>query len=130
MILGIGSDIIDIRRIEKAYKKNGEQFLLRIFSDDEIKAAEKYKDNKKRFAHFAKRFAAKEAMAKALGTGIGEGVSFKDAVISNLESGKPVMTLMGKGARTLKSLSSKTQIDVSLSDDYPFAQAIVIISSL
>ena len=128
MILGLGIDIVDIRRIEKSYKKYGECFLKKIFSDGEIKAADKYGSKKKWLAHFAKRFAAKEAVAKALGSGIGKDISFKDAVVSNLESGKPSISLIGRAEKKLKSMGSNPQIDISLSDDYPIAQAVVIIS--
>jgi len=132
MILGLGIDIVDIRRIEKSYKKYGERFLKKIFSDGEIKAADKYGSKKKWLAHFAKRFAAKEAVAKALGSGIGKDISFKDAVVSNLESGKPSISLIGQADKKLKLLSANSipQIDISLSDDYPIAQAIVIISAV
>ena len=132
MIIGLGSDIIDIRRVEKAHKKSGDKFFERIFTAKEIKAGVKFKNSKKRYAYFAKRFAAKEAVAKALGTGVGENINFTEAEISTLPTGKPVLKLTGSAAKTLKKLTPqkmKAQIDVSLSDDYPYAMAVVIISS-
>ncbi len=132
MIIGIGSDIVDIRRVEDAWKRHGERFYQRIFTEEEIESSHKYRDQRKYHAHFAKRFAAKEAVAKALGTGIGRGGSFRDASVSNLDSGQPVVTLKGGAEARLTAITPQgmhSHIDISLSDDYPFAQAFVVISA-
>ena len=129
MIIGIGSDIIDIRRIEKLSAKFGTRFEKRVFSAGELVAGKKYSNAKKFHSFLAKRFAAKEAVAKALGTGIGKDISFKEAEVSNLPSGKPTISLNGRALDKLKSLNDGAKIDISLSDDYPYAQAFVIISS-
>ena len=109
MIIGIGTDIVDIRRIEKLIEESGEKFLARIFNEEE-----RGEDT----AHYAKRFAAKEAIAKALGTGIGSKVSFKDIVITNDENGAP--------KAEVKNQKSKVKIHISLSDEYPYALAYAV----
>ena len=118
MIHGIGTDIVDIRRIESVLKKNGDRFKEKIFSEAEIAAAKKIRDKKKKISYFAKRFAAKEAFAKATGKGIGEFAAFKDISIENEKSGKPFIKLRNK---------KMSNIYVSLSDEYPYAQAFVVI---
>ena len=126
-IFGIGTDIVNIKRIDKILKKNGGNFKKRIFSSREIS----YCDNKKTPSSFyAKRFAAKEALSKALGTGIRKGINFKDIEISNNSFGKPSIILKGDTERFLKKKikAKKYSIYLSLSDDLPWAQATVIIS--
>ena len=130
MILGIGNDLIDIRRIEKTIEKHGERFLARIYT-----ATERAKSDRRaqRAASYAKRFAAKEACAKALGTGLNQGVYWRDMGVVNLPSGKPTMALTGGALARLKAITPPghvAQIDLSITDDYPLAQAIVIISAL
>ena len=130
MILGLGSDLIDIRRIEKTLDKHGERFIARIFTDIE-RAKSEARVN--RAASYAKRFAAKEACAKALGTGLSGGVFWRDMGVVNLPSGKPTMKLTGGALARLQAITPpghKAQIDLSITDDFPLAQAIVIISSL
>jgi holo-[acyl-carrier protein] synthase len=130
MIIGLGSDLIDIRRIEKTLEKHGERFIARIFTDIE-RAKSEARVN--RAASYAKRFAAKEACAKALGTGLSGGVFWRDMGVVNLPSGKPTMKLTGGALARLQAITPaghKAQIDLSITDDFPLAQAIVIISSL
>ena len=126
-IFGIGTDIVNIKRIEKSLKKNGITFKNTIFSKNEIT----YCDKKKNPTPFyAKRYAAKEALSKALGTGIRKGINFKDIEISNDNFGKPSIKLKGSTANFLKKKikAKKYSIYLSLSDDIPWAQATVIIS--
>jgi holo-[acyl-carrier protein] synthase len=130
MILGIGSDIIDIRRIERTLERFGERFIERVFTD-----AERLKSDGRanRAASYAKRFAAKEACSKALGTGFRDGVFWRDMGVVNLASGKPTMRLSGGALERLAVITPKgmqAQIDLTLTDDDPQAQAIVIISAL
>jgi holo-[acyl-carrier protein] synthase len=129
MILGLGSDTIDIRRIEKTIDRYGERFLNRLFTDVERGKSDRRRD---RAASYAKRFAAKEACSKALGTGM-HGVAWRDMGVVNLPSGKPTMQLTGKAAERLAAMTPaghRAQIDISLTDDFPLAQAIVIISAV
>lgn len=130
MIIGLGSDTIDIRRIERSIERYGNRFLNRIFTDIERAKSDR---RRLRAASYAKRFAAKEACAKALGTGLSQGVFWRDMGVVNLPSGKPTIALTGTAARHLERLTPKgcrAQIDVSLTDDFPLAQAIVIISAV
>ena len=130
MILGIGSDLVDIRRIEKTIGRHGDRFITRIFTDVERAKAE---GRATRIETYAKRFAAKEACAKALGTGFRRGVFFRDMGVANLGSGRPTMTLSGGALAQLKKITPAgydARIDVSLTDEYPIAQAIVIISAV
>mgnify|MGYP003955992823 CR=1 FL=1 len=126
-IFGIGTDIVNIKRIEKSLKLNGSRFKKKVFSKEEIVYCEKSKNPP---AYFAKRFAAKEALSKALGTGIRKGVSLKNIVVLNDSYGKPSIRLKGSTANLLrkKIKSKKYFIYLSLSDDIPWAQATVIIS--
>jgi holo-[acyl-carrier protein] synthase len=129
MILGLGSDSIDIRRIERSIERYGERFLNRIFTEAE---RQKSDGRRLRAASYAKRFAAKEACSKALGTGM-QGVAWRDMGVVNLPSGKPTMTLTGGAANRLAAMTPpghRAQIDISITDDYPIAQAIVIISAV
>lgn len=130
MILGLGTDIIDIRRIESTLERFGERFVGRIYTDLERAKSER---RFKRAASYAKRFAAKEACAKALGTGFRRGVFFRDLGVVNLPSGKPGMVLTGGALRRLQELTPEgmtAQIDLSITDDDPMAHAIVLITAL
>ncbi len=130
MILGLGSDTIDIRRIEKTIERYGARFLDRTFTEIERARSDR---RRLRAASYAKRFAAKEACAKALGTGLNRGVFWRDMGVVNLPSGKPTMALTGGAARRLDALTPaghRAQIDLSITDDFPLAQAIVIISAV
>lgn len=134
MIIGIGSDLIDIRRIEKVLERHGERFINRIFTDTERARAERRaKREVVRVATFAKRFAAKEACSKALGTGIMQGVWWRDMGVVNLPGGRPTMKLTGGALTRLQSLTPsgfEAQIDLSITDEWPYAQAFVIISAI
>jgi holo-[acyl-carrier protein] synthase len=128
MIIGIGSDIIDARRIAKTIDRHGERFLGRIFTPGERAKAE---GRAKAVETYAKRFAAKEACAKALGTGFRRGVFWRDMGVVNLPSGRPTMKLTGGALARLQAITPagcEARIDVSLTDEGPTAQAIVIIS--
>ena len=126
-IFGIGTDIINIKRMEKTLKKNNSRFKMRIFSKEEISYCENKKNS---HSFFAKRFAAKEALAKALGTGIRKGISFKNIIIKNDKYGKPSILLKGSTKSFLKKKikNKKYFIHLSLSDDKSWAHASVIIS--
>lgn len=129
-IIGLGNDLVDIRRIEKSLNRFDGRFMNRVFSDLEIEYCNT-KGNAS--ANFAKRFAAKEACAKALGTGVADGVFWKDMCVVNDENGKPTMKLTGGAMDKLNSLvpnGMRPQIDVSISDEPPMAQAIVILTAL
>jgi len=130
MIIGIGNDLVDIRRIEKAIERYGERFLDRIFTEAERQRSD---PRASRAASYAKRFAAKEACSKALGTGLSKGVAWRDMGVTNLPSGKPTMALTGGAARHLARLTPEgyeARIDLTISDDFPMAQAVVIISAV
>jgi holo-[acyl-carrier protein] synthase len=130
MILGLGSDLVDIRRIEKTIARHGDRFIDRIFTPTERAKAER---RAARIDTYAKRFAAKEACAKALGTGFRRGVFFRDMGVVNLPSGRPTLELTGGALKRLKELTPagyEARIDLSLTDEYPIAQAIVIISAI
>ena len=130
MILGIGSDLTDIRRIEKSLDRFGERFVQRIFTETEQRRSE---GRATRAASYAKRFAAKEACAKALGTGLSQGVYWRDIGVVNLASGRPTMLLTGGAARQLERITPagyQAQVHVTLTDDFPVAQAVVIISGV
>jgi holo-[acyl-carrier protein] synthase len=130
MILGIGSDLIDIRRIEKSLERHGERFTLRLFTDIERARAE---GRAHRAATYAKRFAAKEACAKALGTGIRRGVFWRDMGVANLRSGQPTMILTNGALERLNDMippGHQAKIHLTITDDYPLAQAFVIIEAV
>jgi holo-[acyl-carrier protein] synthase len=130
MILGIGSDLIDIRRIEKTLERYGERFIARVFTDIERRKSDR---RRMRAASYAKRFAAKEACAKALGTGLHQGVYWRDMGVVNLRSGKPTMALTGGAADRLKAITPSgmsTIIHVTITDEWPLAQAFVIIEAV
>jgi holo-[acyl-carrier protein] synthase len=134
MIIGIGSDLIDISRIAKVIERHGDRFLDRIFTDIErAKAARRANNEKMVVATYAKRFAAKEACAKALGTGIMHGVWWRDMGVVNLPGGRPTMRLTGGALARLQQITPEgfeAQIDLSITDDWPLAQAFVIISAV
>ena len=130
MIIGIGNDVIDIRRIEDTLTRFGPRFIDRIFTDVEIAKSEK---RAQRAASYAKRFAAKEACSKALGTGFRKGVFWKDMGVVNEPSGKPTMVLTG-GAKdqldTLVPAGHRARIHLTITDDFPYAHAFVMIEAL
>jgi holo-[acyl-carrier protein] synthase len=129
MIVGIGSDLSDIRRIQDTLDKFGERFMTRIFTETERRRSERKGD---RAASYAKRFAAKEACSKALGTGMRAGVFWRDMGVVNLPSGQPTMALTGGAAERLAALmppGCEPFIHVSLTDDHPYAQAFVVIEA-
>lgn len=130
MIIGIGSDLIDIRRVEKTLERHPDRFVNRVFTDIE---REKSDRRKQRAASYAKRFAAKEACAKALGTGLARGVFWRDMGVVNLPGGKPTMHLTGGAAVRLAHLvpdGHDPVVHLTITDDYPLAQAFVIIEAL
>jgi holo-[acyl-carrier protein] synthase len=130
VILGVGSDLIDIRRIEKTIERFGDRFLNRIFTETERRKSD---DRLERAASYAKRYAAKEACSKALGTGFRRGVFWRDMGVENLRSGKPTIRLTGGAAARLAELTPPgmvVQIDLTMTDEPPMAQAMVIISAL
>ena len=130
MILGLGNDVIDITRIERTLERFGARFIERIFTDVEQRKSDRRAN---RAASYAKRFAAKEACSKALGTGFRAGVYWRDLGVVNLPSGKPTMALTGGAAKRLAEITPKgmtAQIDLTLTDDKPTAQAIVLISAV
>jgi holo-[acyl-carrier protein] synthase len=130
MILGLGNDLIDVRRIEKTIERHGERFLARVYTDIERAKSDR---RAQRAASYAKRFAAKEACAKALGTGLNHGVFWRDMGVVNLPGGKPTMALTGGALKRLEKITPTghhAQIDLTITDDFPLAQAIVIISAV
>jgi holo-[acyl-carrier protein] synthase len=130
MIIGIGSDLCDIRRIEKSLERFGDRFTNKVFTEIERKRSERKPD---RASSYAKRFAAKEACSKALGTGLKRGVHLAGMGVVNLPSGKPTMTLTGGAAERLASMIPEGMtpvIHLSLTDDHPYAQAFVIIEAV
>jgi len=129
VILGIGNDLIDIRRIDKTIQRHGERFLNRVYTDIERAKSDR---RAARAASYAKRFAAKEACAKALGTGLNQGVYWRDMGVVNLPGGKPTLRLTGGALKRLEKITPaghRAQIDLTITDDFPLAQAIVIISA-
>jgi holo-[acyl-carrier protein] synthase len=130
MILGLGSDLIDIRRIEQTIERFGDRFLDRVFTDAERRKCERRAD---RAASYARRFAAKEACSKALGTGFRDGVFWRDLGVVNLPSGQPAMRLTGGALLRLTQMTPPgmtPRLDVSLTDEPPMAQAVVIITAV
>jgi holo-[acyl-carrier protein] synthase len=131
MIIGLGNDLIDIRRVERTLERFGDRFIARVFTETEQRKSDR---RAQRAASYAKRFAAKEACAKALGTGVPRrGVHWRHLGVVNLPSGKPTLELTGGAAKRLAEITPpgmRTQIDVTLTDDYPLAQAIVIITAM
>jgi holo-[acyl-carrier protein] synthase len=130
MILGIGNDVIDIRRIEATLETYGERFVRRIFTEVEIRKSER---RAQRAASYAKRFAAKEACSKALGTGFRKGVFWKDMGVVNEPSGKPTMVLTGGAMAHLETLTPgghTIRIHLTITDDFPYAHAFVMIEAV
>ena len=132
MILGLGSDICDIRRIEAVIARHGERFLERVFTVTERAKATR-RTEKIQAATFAKRFAAKEAAAKALGTGFRQGVFFSDLGVVNLPGGQPTLNMTGGAAERLKAITPPgmaAQVHLTMTDEYPYAYAQVIVSAI
>ena len=130
MILGVGTDLLDIRRLERTLERWGERFSRRVYTELERRRCEGHVN---RAARYAQRYAAKEACAKALGTGFREGVAWRDMEVDNFPSGKPFLRLSGGAAQRLALLTPRglrPAIELSLTDEYPFAHAIVVISAL
>lgn len=132
MIIGLGSDIISIDRVAILLNKSGDKFKEKTFTKYEIEASARYGENNSQAiaAHFAKRFAAKEAFAKAVGTGFGKHLSFTDVGIKSDASGKPIITLNKKAQNLVQSIAGEGKeiaCHISISDDYPYALAVVII---
>jgi holo-[acyl-carrier protein] synthase len=130
LIIGLGSDLADIRRIEATLERYGERFVNRIFTEVEQARSNRKAD---RAASYAKRFAAKEACAKALGTGLRAGVFWRDMGVVNLRSGAPTLALTGGAAKRLAAITPRglhPRIHLSLTDDHPYAQAFVVIEAL
>jgi holo-[acyl-carrier protein] synthase len=130
MIIGLGSDLIDIRRIEKTMARFGTRFIGRIYTDVEQQKSDR---RAQRAASYAKRFAAKEACSKALGTGLRRGVFWRDMGVVNQHGGKPGMRLTGGALKRLQEITPAghvAQIDLTITDDFPLAQAIVIITAV
>ncbi|EUB95165.1 Holo-(acyl-carrier-protein) synthase [Rhizobium sp. CF080] len=129
MIIGMGSDLIDIRRVEKSIERFGERFTHRCFTEIERAKSDRRQN---RAASYAKRFAAKEACSKALGTGIAHGVFWKDMGVVNLPGGRPTMVLTGGAAEHLSSMmpaGHEAVIHITITDEYPYAQAFVVIEA-
>ena len=130
MILGVGSDLVDVRRIERVIARHGDRFILRIFTETERAKADR---RATRIETYAKRFAAKEACAKALGTGFRAGVFWRDLGVINLPSGRPTMKLTGGALERLRAITPPdhdARIDLTITDEGPMAQALVIISAV
>ena len=129
MILGIGTDLANIERIERTLERFGDRFRNRVFTDVEQAKAERRRDTA---GTYAKRWAAKEACSKALGTGLRMGIAWKDMAVSNLNTGQPVMALTGWAAERLQDMTPdghEAIVHVTLTDDHPWAQAFVIIEA-
>ena len=132
MILGLGSDVVDIRRVADVIERHGARFLDRVFTAEERRKAER-RTEKIRVATYAKRFAAKEACSKALGTGFRQGVFWRDMGVANLRSGQPTLILTGGAAARLAKMlppGTKGVVHLTMTDDHPYAQAFVIIEAL
>ena len=130
MILGVGSDLVDVRRIERVIARHGDRFIRRIFTEAERAKADR---RATRIETYAKRFAAKEACAKALGTGFRRGVFWRDLGVVNLPSGRPTMKLTGGALARLRAITPpnhEATIDLTITDEGPLAQALVIISAI
>jgi holo-[acyl-carrier protein] synthase len=130
MIIGIGSDLVDVRRIEEVLARHGDRFVARVFTETERARAER---RARRAETYAKRFAAKEACAKALGTGMRAGVFWRDMGVVNLPSGRPTMKLTGGALARLNAITPagcEARIDLTITDEGPLAQAFVVISAV
>ena len=132
MIIGLGNDIVDIRLIEKVLARHGDRFVQRVFTEAERRKAES-RTEKLRAATYAKRFAAKEAASKALGTGFSHGVFHRDLGVVNLSTGQPTLRLTGGAAARLSAITPRgyaAQVSLTMTDEYPYAEAIVIIAGI
>lgn len=132
MIIGIGSDVLDIRRIEKTIARHGDRFLDRVFTPAERAKAEK-RTERIRAATYAKRFAAKEAASKALGTGFRAGVFWRDLGVVNLPSGQPTLRMTGGAATRLAAITPpghRAEVALTMTDEFPYAQAMVVITAV
>lgn len=130
MTIGLGSDICNIRRVEKAYERFGGRFLARCFGAEERRELDAIGGDKARFtASLAKRFAAKEAFVKALGTGFAHGIAWAEIEVVHLPGGRPAFRVSGQAEAVLRKIIPASRLWLSLSDDYPLAQAVVIIES-
>ena len=132
MIIGIGSDVLDIRRLEKTIERHGERFIERIFTPVERAKAER-RTERIRVATYAKRFAAKEAASKALGTGFRAGVFWRDLGVVNLPTGQPTLRLTGGAAERLAAITPpghRAEIALTMTDEFPYAQAMVVITAV
>ena len=130
MIIGLGNDMVDIRRIEQTLERYGTRFVARIFTDIEQKKSDR---RAQRAASYAKRFAAKEACSKALGTGFRRGVFWKDMGVVNEPSGRPTLQLTGGAKEQLERITPAghiARIQLTITDDFPYAQAVVIIEAV
>jgi holo-[acyl-carrier protein] synthase len=130
MIIGLGSDLIDIRRIEKTLERHGNRFTQRVFTEIERRKSDK---RAQRASSYAKRFAAKEACSKALGTGLSQGVYWRDMGVANLPSGAPTLKLTNGALKHLEKLmpeGKKPLVHLTMTDEYPYAQAFVIIEAI
>lgn len=130
MIIGIGTDLADISRIEKTLERFGDRFVQRVFTEIEQAKSEK---RRHRAASYAKRWAAKEACSKALGTGLRMGIAWREMGVVNLPSGQPTMVLAGGAEQRLQRLTPpgmQSRIHVTITDDYPYAQAFVVIEAV
>jgi len=133
MIIGIGNDLADIRRIEKLLESSGDQFINRCFTEEEQAKARKSSTQKGQSSTYAKRFAAKEACAKALGLGFAGGVEMRDIGVRTDENGRPFIELEGGALKRLEAITPQgriAQLHLSLSDEYPYAQAFVVIETV
>ncbi len=134
MILGIGNDLIDIRRIESTLERFGERFIQRIYTEEEQRKANRRKGAGNAYAAtYAKRYAAKEAASKALGTGFRDGIYWRDLGVVNLPSGKPTVVMTGGAAERLKAITPPgmdARVDLTITDEYPMAEALVIITAV
>jgi holo-[acyl-carrier protein] synthase len=134
MILGIGNDLIDIRRIEKTLARFGDRFIQRIYTETEQRKAERRRGAGNSYAAtLAKRYAAKEAASKALGTGFRDGIYWRDLGVVNLPSGKPTVVMTGGAAERLAAITPpgmRAQVELTLTDEYPLAEALVIITAV
>ena len=131
MILGLGSDVVDIRRVAEVLERHGERFLARVFTAEERRKADR-RTERIRVATYAKRFAAKEAASKALGTGFRAGVFWRDLGVVNLRSGQPTMVMTGGAGLRLASIvpaGMVADVALTMTDEFPYAQAMVIISA-
>lgn len=133
MIIGLGEDLVEISRIRKLISEKGDRFLGKCFTQKEIELASRHKDDTRRVAYYAKRFAAKEACLKALGTGMREGLGWHDMQVGNDDLGRPVLTLSGGGCDRLNDLvpeGMKPHIHITLSDEAGLAKATVILEAV